>query len=141
MASVISAGAQVPYAIYGTVTVNGSLYQGAKVWLRDITDTGIPAPVDDITVFFTNASGEYLIDLANCTLAYANADTVYVYCQVGDEPPKRATVTVSTTTGYSSQNFTFTLNLVDGLKASILATGKGTLYPGTIRFLNDGLAE
>lgn len=141
MASVISAGTQVPYAIYGTVTVDGSLYQGAKVWVRDIDDDGVPAPISDITVFYTNASGEYLIDLANCTLAYANADTVYIFCQVGDQPPKRTSITVDTTVGYTSQNFTFTLNLVDGLKASKLTTGKGTLYPGPIRHMVDGLAE
>jgi len=80
---------QVPYAIWGKVkarrTPGGTLtaVEGAKITLVDLTEgTGhSPAPRENITMFYTTNAGEFLIDLANITTAYAAADTLRVICE------------------------------------------------------------
>ena len=123
---------QVAYPLSGSVALNTTLHRGAKVWARDLTEGTIPeisASIEDIKVFYTNQNGEYLIDLANITSAYANADTVRIFCQVYDKL-KWEDVTVNTTTGYSEANFGFTNTGPTGrLNDTPLATGKGGAYP------------
>lgn len=133
-------GKQRPYGIKGTVTLNGSNYQGAKIFLRDMTEGTTPSPVDDYTQVYTNSSGKYLINLAQSTASYSNGDTVVVYCQTG-EIISTSTITVNTAAGYSTVNFTITRKsgLTDGAKRSGLSSGKGGLNRELIKGCSDGL--
>lgn len=135
-------GKQASYGIKGTVTLDGSAYEGAQIWIRDYTEGTVPEPIDDHTHMYTNSVGRYLINLAECTQAYANADSVRIYCKVGNIISK-STVTISKTQGYTTANFTITRRsgMVDGIKSTPLTSGKGGLYPtGTEKGCIDGLA-
>ena len=132
---------QAPFAISGTVTVNSSLYHGAQLWLRDLTEGTITPPVDDITYVYTNALGQFLLDLANNTSAYANGDTVRVYCKVGNMITF-SDITINKTEGMYNLNFTFTRKsaLVDGVRDSPSSDNKGGLYSNALqKGCSDGL--
>lgn len=133
---------QAPFAISGTVTLDGSAYHGGQVWLRDMTEGTIKEPVEDITYVYTNASGQYVINLADSTTAYADGDVVRIFCKVGDMI-KWLDITISMREGvFDNANFTFTRKsgFVDGLKGSALSTQKGGLTSSnTFKGLEDGL--
>jgi hypothetical protein len=130
---------QTPYPISGTVTVDGSLYQGAHVWVRDMTEGSMKPPIEDVTYFYTNALGQYLIDIANNTDAYADGDKIRVYCKVGNIETF-SDVNINLAAGSATVNFTITRKsgMVDGMKGSRLATQKGGL---TSSNLNPGLKD
>jgi len=121
-------GKQSPFVIQGTVTLNGSAYQGARVFIRDMTEGTTPSPVDDYTQVYTNANGKYQINLAMNTASWSDGDNVKVYCQVGDIIDV-SNVTVDSKVGSATANFTIVRKsgLTDGLKRSPLANGKGGL--------------
>jgi len=133
-------GKQMPYGIRGTVTVDGSLYEGAKLWVRDTTEGTMPAPVDDYTLVWSNTSGQYLINLAQNTQAYADADTVRVYCDIG-RALIYSDIVVNKPKGWTAVNFSHTTKsgMVDGVKASPLASGRGTLNRQLVRGCKDGM--
>ena len=132
-------GKQAPYGIRGTVTVDSSTYQGAMIWVRDMDEGTVPDPIDDKTVVYTDAVGRYLINVSQSTQAASLGDTVYVFCKVGDIISKSEITTSSS--GYHTVNFTITRlhGGVDGLKGTSLTSGKGGLYKGLRRDMNDGL--
>jgi len=142
MASGISGthGKQSPYTIRGTVTVNSSNYEGARIFIRDMTEGTTPSPVDEYTQVYTNSSGQYLINLAQSTAAYSNGDVIKVYCQVGNIIDV-ATITVDTRSGEHVVNFAITRRsgLTDGLKGSSLSSGKGGLNRELVNGCTDGL--
>ena len=119
---------QKQYAISGTVTLGGSNYHGGQIWIRGLRDGKIPAPVDDITYIYTNAKGQYLINVANNTTAWEDGDTVRVWCKVGNMI-KYTDVNIDQTLPGLTVDFAFTRAsaLVDGCKGSALATQKGGL--------------
>ena len=132
---------QSPFVISGTVTLNGSNYHGAQVWVRDMTEGTISEPVEDVTYIYTNSQGQYIIDMANNTSAYADGDTVRVFCKIGDMILWHD-VTLNLTEGALTRNFAFTRKsgLSDGLKGSPLSTQKGGLTSSnTFKGLKDGL--
>lgn len=133
-------GKQMPYGFKGTVTVDGSVYQGAEIWLRDKTEGTVSAKVADKTHVFSDAVGRYLINLADCTKAYADADKVDVYCKIGDILVKTEK-TILKARGYDTVDFTVTRlhGGVDGLKGSQLVTGKGGLHKQLTEGTTDGL--
>lgn len=139
-------GRQQPYGIQGTVTINGTATQGAMVWVFDFTEGTKPAPVDDKTSMYTNASGKYSINLAGSTEAYSDGDTVRVYCRIlGIDKTQFSDVTVNKQAGFATVNFTVVKRsgttagctsspILTGLKA-----GKGQLYKETDVGCMDGL--
>ena len=131
---------QLPYGVEGTVLYNGSAYRGAKISVRDTTEGTRPAPVDDKTIVYTNASGRYTINLANSTSAFAVGDAIRVYCQVGNILSYSDTTT--TPAGFSTVNFTIVRKsgLVDGIKSTPLASGKGTLNRQLVKGCKDGMS-
>lgn len=133
-------GKQRPFGIKGTVTLNGSSYQGARVFIRDVTEGTTPSPVDDYTQVYTNVDGKYLINLAQCTASYSDRDKVVVYCQIG-EIISSSTITINTNIGYATVNFTITRlsGLSDGLKRTNLSSGKGGLNRELAKGCTDGL--
>ena len=132
---------QAPYAIRGSVTVNGSAYQGAEVWIRDTTEGTMPAPVDDYTRVWTNSSGQYLINLAQSTQAYGTTDAVRVYCKIGDNVTYSDISSIHIQSGASVVNFTYVVKSgkVDGCKSSPLASGRGTLNRQLVKGCKDGM--
>jgi len=135
-------GKQAPFVIRGTVTVDGSVYQGAEVYVRDTSEGTMPAPVDDYTRVWTNSSGQYLINLAQSTQAYSNGDTVRVYCRIPKiDKVQYSDITIRTQEGSYTVNFTVTRysGLVDGCKPSPLTSGKGTLNRQLVSGCKDGM--
>ena len=135
-------GKQAPYIVRGTVTLNGTAYQGAEVWVRDTTEGTMPAPVDDFTRVWTNSSGQYLINLAQSTQAYAQSDKIRIYCNIPKvDKVQYSDVTVDKTGGAATVNFTvvnYTGN-VDGVKPSPLTSGRGTLNRQLVSGCKDGM--
>ena len=133
-------GLQAPYGIKGTVTYNSSVYQGARIWIRDVSEGTVPSYEEDYTYVYTNVSGQYIINLAQSTQAYSNSDSVRVYCQIGDIIDY-SDITVNKLTGFSTVNFSITRKsaLVDGCKGSPLTSGKGGLHKEITKGCIDGL--
>jgi len=133
---------QQPFAIWGLVKVGGSVVQGAKVSLVNLDDgTGhMPVPVENVNMFYTNGAGEYLIDLANITTAYAHNDTVRVMCEV-EGITDYSDVNIHDTEGHKEVNFTLTRlsSLEDGIKTSALPRQTGSLKRGLVQGLTDGM--
>lgn len=136
----VTQGKQQPYGIKGTVTLNSSNYEGAKIWIRDVTEGTVPAPVDDYTIVYTNTEGKYIINLANSTQAYSNSDSVRVYAEVGDIVDF-SDITIDKRAGFNTANFSITKKSgqVDGVKGSPLSSGKGGLNKELTRGCNNGL--
>ena len=129
-------GAQKPYPISGTVTLNGTAVNGARLWAQDTTEGTFTHKETDVSYVETNSSGQYLIDVANITSAYANADTVRVYCTAkGIET--YADVTLNTTTGVSTQNFALTSR---GPVAGVMKDGIDKLGSSMKKGTKDGLS-
>ena len=135
---------QTPFTIKGTVTLNGSAYMGARIWVRDTTEGTEYTPVDDKNLIYTNATGKYNINLANCTNAYAINDNINIYCQIG-EIISTSSITV-TARGSATVNFTIVRRsgLADDLRGSPLQTefgqaGKGALQRQLTKGCTDGL--
>jgi len=131
------------YGIKGTVTVDGSDYEGARVWMvsqkyGENTDT-----VKDVTYFYTDGSGKYLIDVANIATSVNNGDVVRVYCNVAGDLTQYADVTLDTSSqAQSTQNFTITTKsgLSDGLKDTPNSDGTEALLRNQLRKgLKDGM--
>lgn len=116
------AGKQQPYPIKGTVTFTNTrsgtkaAVQGAIVWAYDTTE-GTHAtdavPGDNKKIFYTRENGQYIIDLANITSAWANGDVVKVYCKYGDIFDWTLH-TVDRNKGFGTVNFAF--ERMSGLK-------------------------
>ena len=65
----------------GAASTNG---EGARVWIKDIDDEKIPISItegEDVRATATNSSGQWLLDLANITTAYADGDDFIVYLE------------------------------------------------------------
>jgi len=137
-----TSGKQAPYGIKGTVTVNGTAFHGARIWLRDTTEGTEASPVDDHTQVYTNASGKYTINLGDSTNAYANGDSVTVYCLAG-RLLGTSVITVSKRAGYSTVNFSFTRGsgLTDGVRGSPLVDGPLAGKGGLSRQLSKGCSD
>ncbi len=117
---------QTPYPISGTVALASTAVSGARIWAIDITEGTITTnSVADIHLFHTDSDGKYLLDLGNLTTAYANGDTVRVYCDYG-RWVTYADITVNTFTGFSTQNFSITSKsgLSDGLTDTLDSKGR-----------------
>jgi len=130
-----------PYAISGTVTLGGSAYQGAKVWVENLSSKYYQNYVDDVTYYHTDAQGHYLIDLANVQTAITNGQTVRVYCELADMT-YYADVTVNTDVGGSTQDFAFTRlsGLTDGIEDTRRTDGKKALQHCQLKQgLKDGM--
>lgn len=130
---------------YGATAAN---LEGARVWAWDMTEgtiaTAIGTEKENINITCTNSAGQYIIDLANITSAYANGDTVRVYVEAEDILTW-TDHTVSTTVGAGTVNFTLSRRsgLKDGLtksvKANQRAAGLEHLGTGMRPGLKDGL--
>jgi len=118
-----------PYTISGTVTLDGSNKQGAKVY-ASIRGQPVPAFDEGTTVAYTNSSGQYTLDLANIAGGYSDGDTVQVVCEIGDIVTK-STHTVDTDTGSGTVDFAITeaSGLTDGLSDTESSDGTGGLRP------------
>jgi hypothetical protein len=116
---------QSPFPITGTVTYNSSVYRGAKIWLQDITEGTNAYAQENLTFAYTNASGQYVIDLANVTSAYANLDKVRVYCEI-ENMGTWTDIVISLGEGSASCDFTITRKsgLTDGIKSTQDDDGK-----------------
>lgn len=118
-----------PYPIGGVIyDINGSTaVVGAYVTVRNFTK-------NSQLVTTTNASGEYLIDLANLPFTtlppYENADVIYVMANYPNRYEHYRT-TVNTTTGYETKNLTLRAGK-DPMGLSALSYGSVWLYGGTI---------
>jgi hypothetical protein len=124
---------QPPYLIQGSVTVNGSAYRGAKVWVIDLTSSGrVSAPIEGITYYTTDDSGAFLIDLADSDDNYADQDKIRVLCQTETGIISSYDIVVDITSGRNTVSFVITTNsaFVDGLKSSSLSNRKGGLGKG-----------
>lgn len=142
---------QTPYSIKGTVQLRyntqagvqtTAAVKGAIVWAQDITEGTFNIKEKESKVY-TNDSGEYNLDLANMTSAYANSDTVRVYVQYGDIVTY-SDVTINIKTGISTENFTLIRRsgLLDGLKKTLVDGGKGGLEKfarGLKKGMKDGM--
>lgn len=124
-----------PFGIKGTVTVDGSAYQGAKVWARSLTYHTHKDTVKNITYFYTDSSGKYMIDVANIASTVVS-DTVRVFCQAGeDKAYADVTVNPATAAG-ATQDFAFDSNaqgLTDGLKDTPNTDGTEALLHNQLR--------
>jgi len=116
---------QAPFPITGTVTYNSSVLQGAKVWAQDITEGTMAYAQENLTFAYTNASGQYVIDLANITSAYANLDKIRVYCEI-ENMGTWSDIVISLGEGSASCDFTITRKsgLTDGIKSTKDTSGK-----------------
>lgn len=134
---------QDPYQIRGIVTLNGSNYQGASVWAQDITEGTFTHRKKNVSLVFTNAAGEFIINLANITSAWADGDKVRVYVKAG-EIFTWVDVGVFISRGYTTCNFALTRKsrLVDGARNTTAASGENGLFnlgTGIKRGLKDAL--
>jgi len=130
-----------PYGIAGTVTLDGTAVVGGKIWARSLGYHVNMDTVKNITYFYTDGAGHYLIDVANIASAVTNADTVRVYCEV-DEIATFADVTIDTTKGGVTQNFTLVAKsgFTDGLKNTTATDGTGELLHNQLTIgLKDGM--
>ena len=117
-----------PFRISGTVTLDGSNYRGAKIWIRDVTTGGDMAPaIDGITYYSSEEDGKYHISLPDVQSTYLDQDIVIVYCKLEDGQCQKTLVTVDLYVGKATANFTFIKlsGLVDGCKSSPLSNRKG----------------
>jgi len=120
-----------PYTITGTVTLDGSNKEGAKVY-ASVRGQAVPVFDEGITVAYTNSSGQYTLDLANIASGYSNGETVYVICEIGDIVTK-STHTIDTNTGSGTVDFAITeaSGLTDGLQDTESSDGTGGIRPDT----------
>jgi archaellin len=105
-----------PYGINGTVTIGGSAQQGVRVWVQNLTTTYNFDFVENITYYLTDASGKYLIDLANLQTTISNGDVIRVFMEYGDTTGY-SDHTVDTTKGGGTVNFSITelSGMTDGI--------------------------
>jgi len=142
---------QFPYPIVGhiykTTRASGAdtatAQRGALVWAQDITEGTFKYREKDVSLVYTNTEGEYIIDIANITSAYANGDTVRIYVKVGDMKTYED-ITLATAVGVSVLNITFPnkSELTDGLKGTLDDDGQyglESMGKGMKKGLQDGM--
>ena len=142
---------QEPHVIYGTVSVvrGATTYniQGATVWIWDQTEGTVKiadADTEGTAIARTNSLGQYALDIANITSAYANSDSVRVYCEVDGELTF-TDYTLVRTAGIKNINFALTRksSLNDGLKRTVSAADRAAglqkLGTGMRTGMKDGL--
>lgn len=123
-----------PWIISGTVTVGGTAFQGAKVWLFSGSYAQHVDTVKDATYYYTDSKGKYILDVSNFVSAVTNADVVTVMCQAGDQKTY-AEVTIDTSSGGTTQDFTFSnlSGLTDGLKDTPNTDGTDALLSNQLK--------
>jgi hypothetical protein len=136
-------GKKTPFSVQGTVTVDGSAYQGAIVWLKDYGTGGDgPQPVDGVGFCISDSGGKYNIGLTGVQSNYADQDLIRVSCMTQHGRIKTTEFAVDMVTGKKTVNFTFTTNsgLVDGAKGSPLTNRSGALDKNQLETgCNDGI--
>lgn len=121
---------KIPYSVQGRVTVDGSGYQGAIVWLRDYTTGGdAPVPVKGIGYAITDENGYYNIGVTEIQSDYADSDLIKVSCLTQHDVAKTTEGIIDLVAGKTTVNFTLTTKsgLNDGCKSSPFASGDGGL--------------
>jgi len=141
---------QNPHPIYGTVTLAAKGYgstavnqHGCRIWVKDLTEgtTRISywggATKENIYITQTNSDGEYILDLADLTSAYANSDTVRVYCEFDNKITWRD-VTIVLVEGMTRVNFTLSKHsgLIDGCRST---ASKADRAKGGLQHLGTGM--
>ena len=127
-----------PFIISGTVQLNSSNYQGAKIWLRNMTSGSYKAPRDNISYVYTNSAGKYLINATDALSEVNASDSIRVFCKVGDNI-STSDYTGELQKGSTTVNFSFTSRgASDGLKPG-LTSGIGGLYKETLKGCKDGM--
>jgi hypothetical protein len=133
----------IAFGIKGTVTRNSVAVQGAKIWAEnmDHPKTGMEPYKDRFTYIRTDSNGRYVLDAVNISSSsLADGDTIRVHCQAGDDKTF-ADVTVDRDSAGTTQNFTFSNSLIDGVRNTPIADGTGSLkHNGTRRGCTDGLS-
>ena len=142
---------QTPYVIAGHVRVNerasgADSYtnkRGAIVWAQDLNEGTYKYREKDLSLVYTNAKGEFIIDVANITTQYQNGDIVRLHAKFGDLYTY-VDVGVHTNVGVSFQNIDFPnkSELKDGLKGTLDIDGQfglESIGKGLVKGLKDGL--
>ena len=127
---------KTPFSISGKVTLDGSNYQGAIVWLKDITTGGSgPLPVKDVGYAITNQYGDYLLGLTEVQSNYNDSDSITVSCMTQNGISKISVVVADIVLGKATANFTLTKKsgLVDGCKSSPLTDRSGGIVKNQLQ--------
>lgn len=112
---------------------------GARIWLMDITEGTKKVAItsgEGTLITTTNSSGQYLLDLANLTSAYADNDLVEGWCEVEGYYLK-GTHRVSVGTGYGTINFV--LYRRSGLVQGVGRTVRSDQRPHGLEHLGTGI--
>lgn len=85
---------QTAFPIFGKVTLATKGYgstavnqRGARIWIKDRTEGTVrisflaTAANENVYITQTDNNGDYILDLANLTTAYAAGDKIRVYCE------------------------------------------------------------
>jgi len=117
-----------PFGIKGTVTVGGTAFRGAKVWAINLSSRKNVNTIADVTYFYTDSNGRYVISAANFSITVSTGNKIRVFCQAGSDK-NYADVTVLSTAGGATQNFTFSnkSGLTDSIKDTRNADGTGAI--------------
>jgi hypothetical protein len=121
---------KTPFSVQGQVTVDGSGYRGAIVWLRDYTTGGdAPQPVKGVGYAITDDGGFYNIGLTEIQSNHSDQDKITVSCITQFDKAKSTDTIIDITRGKATVNFTLvtTSGLVDGAKSSPLSDRSGAL--------------
>ena len=132
----------LPQTITGNCKIGGTNQQGVTIFLIDKNrDARNQAWTNNVIVTRSNASGNYILDLANISPNFVNGDTVSVIAFY-EELSEFVNITIDTIAGTNSQNFAWTRN--SGLTQGVLAVGDAAsatagLRRGIYQQTNDGL--
>lgn len=141
---------QNPFPVFGTVTLATKGYgstavaqEGCRIWIKDLTEgtTRISywggSTKENVYITQTNSNGDYILELSDLTSAYANNDTVRVYCEFDNKITWRD-FTLSVQTGLQKVDFTLSKHsgLIDGCRSTVDKTDRSK---GGLQHLGTGM--